>query len=246
MLPLQQNAANSADLEAFKSTSTGAYRTPQEAMRLEALLRSVEDLTHLSAELLSKAIEQGCWYHVNPFRSSLIRALDLPGAARILEVGCGGGALTRYLGEQGYDVVALEISEELAECARLRCRDLSNVKIVTGFVENVLVDQRFDFVVCVDPLFVESDFFDPGLHLMTLCKKVLKLRDMLDELKRRYVASEEWGKSLSQRVSDAETELEQARSWWLYRFVNRFRGALHRRNNTLRKIGKNSVDSPAL
>lgn len=496
-------------------------------MRLEALLRSIDDLTHLSAELLSKAIEQGCWYHVNPFRSSLIRALDLPGSARILEVGCGGGALTRYLGEQGYDVVALETSEELAECARLRCRDLSNVEIVTGFVENVLVDQRFDFVVCVDPLFVESDFFDPGLHLMTLCKKVLKstgslilsipnplhapgsahvepshhlargrgaplravkqslasagfsscqeyltfpnhasplllidasqarnervswvpiinklyqsseiaqsevdswwrsvyseglerslapgwlliahshavhsvvwngsavkqfspislndsdaanqrkedslaanikpadatakglsvhpiclassklladvlkiikptvhavrdykdslmaadrkidelaesetrareqledsvvalieaeerhsseiskeqesrrireaelglvlkqyhavgamcydmreegrkLRDMLDELKRRYVASEEWGKSLSQRVSDAETELEQARSWWLYRFFNGFRGALHRRNNTLRKIGKNSVDSPAL
>lgn len=149
-------------------------REPDEAARLEALLREVEDLSHLSPELLRRAIEQKCWYHVTPFRSALIRSLELPQSARVLEVGCGGGALTRYLGEQGYHVTALETSEELAECARLRCRDLVNVEVITGFLEHVLVDYRFDFVICVDPLFVESEFFDPGLQLMTLCRKVLK------------------------------------------------------------------------
>lgn len=149
-------------------------REPDEAVRLEALLRDVEDLSHLSPELLRRAIEQKCWYHVTPFRSALIRSLELPQSARVLEVGCGGGALTRYLGEQGYHVTALETSEELAECARLRCRDLVNVEVITGFLEHVLVDYRFDFVICVDPLFIESEFFDPGLQLMTLCRKVLK------------------------------------------------------------------------
>jgi 2-polyprenyl-3-methyl-5-hydroxy-6-metoxy-1,4-benzoquinol methylase len=151
-----------------------ARREPDEAARLEALLRDVEDLSHLSPELLRRAIEQRCWYHVTPFRSALIRTLELPQSAKVLEVGCGGGALTRYLGEQGFHVTALEPSEELAECARLRCRDLPNVEVINGFLEQVLVDYRFDFVICVDPLFVESEFFDPGLQLMSLCRKVLK------------------------------------------------------------------------
>jgi 2-polyprenyl-3-methyl-5-hydroxy-6-metoxy-1,4-benzoquinol methylase len=141
---------------------------------LEQILREVEDVSHLSPELLRRAIEEKCWYHVTPFRSALIRSLEIPQSARVLEVGCGGGALTRFLGEQGYQVVALETSEELAECARLRCRDLANVEVITGFLEQVLVDYRFDFVICVDPTFVESEFFDPGLQLMTLCRKVLK------------------------------------------------------------------------
>lgn len=167
-------SANRADPDALKAIVAANVRTPQEAMRLEALLRSVDDLSHLSPELLTQAMVQGCWYHVNPFRSTLIRSLEIPLSSRILEVGCGGGALTRYLGEQGYQVVALETSEELAECARLRCRDLPNVEVITGFVESVLADSRFDFVVCVDPLFVESEYFEPGLELMTLCKKALK------------------------------------------------------------------------
>ncbi len=149
-------------------------RDQGEASRLERLLREVVDLSHLSPELLRRAIEQKCWYHVNPFRSALVRSLEIAPCARILEVGCGGGALTRFLGEQGYQVVALETSEELAECARLRCRDLSNVEVITGFMEHVMADYRFDFVICVDPAFVESDFFDPGLQLITLCRKVLK------------------------------------------------------------------------
>ena len=149
-------------------------KEPDEAARLEALLREVEDMSHLSPELLRRAIEQKCWYHVTPFRSALVRSLELPESARVLEVGCGGGALTRYLGERGFQVTALETSETLAECCSLRCRDLSNVEIITGFVETVLIERRFDFVICVDPVFVESEFFDPGLQLMTLCRKALK------------------------------------------------------------------------
>jgi len=99
-------------------------KEPDEAARLEALLRDVEDMGHLSPELLRRAIEQKCWYHVTPFRSALVRSLELPESARVLEVGCGGGALTRYLGERGFQVTALETSETLAECCRLRCRDL--------------------------------------------------------------------------------------------------------------------------
>jgi 2-polyprenyl-3-methyl-5-hydroxy-6-metoxy-1,4-benzoquinol methylase len=154
--------------------SPSSRRSKEEALRLEKLLSEVDDPSHLSPELLRRAIALGLWYHVTPFRSALVRVLDIPSSARILEVGCGAGALTRYLGEQGFHVTALETSEELAQCARIRCRDLVNVEVITGFLEHVLLEQRFDFVISVDPTFVESDFFDPGLHLMTLCSKALK------------------------------------------------------------------------
>jgi len=149
-------------------------RSLDEAAKLEALLRDCEDLETLSPELLARAIEQNCWYHVTPFRANIIRSLELPASSRILEVGCGAGALTRFLGEQGHQVVALETSDVLVECARLRCRELSNVEIVHGFLEDVVFDHKFDFVVCVDPAFVESEFFDPGVQLFALCRKVLK------------------------------------------------------------------------
>jgi hypothetical protein len=50
-----------------------------------------------------------------------------------------------------------------------------------------------------------------------------KLKDMLDELKRRYVAAEEWGSALSKRVVEAEQELEQTQSSLIYRWVQKLR-----------------------
>ncbi len=151
-----------------------AQRPTSETARLEALLKDVEDLSSLSPELMERAILEKFWYHVTPFRSALIRALELPSGARILEIGCGAGNLTRYLGERGFQVVALETSEALVECARARCRDLANVEIVHGFVESVVGDNKFDFVICVDPLLVTSEYFNPGVQLFALCRNLLK------------------------------------------------------------------------
>jgi chromosome segregation ATPase len=50
-----------------------------------------------------------------------------------------------------------------------------------------------------------------------------KLKDMLDELKRRYVAAEDWGSALSKRVAEAENELEQAQSSMVYRWAQKIR-----------------------
>ena len=151
-----------------------AQRPTSETARLEALLKDVEDISSLSPELMERAILEKFWYHVTPFRSALIRALELPVGSRILEIGCGAGNLTRYLGERGFQVVALETNEALVECARARCRDLANVEVVHGFVESVVGEAKFDFVVCVDPLIVTSEYFNPGVQLFALCRNLLK------------------------------------------------------------------------
>jgi SAM-dependent methyltransferase len=175
---LEKYASQQSDVvEVVQSSATNpqvAQRPSSEASRLEGMLKDVEDLSSLSPELMERAIIEKFWYHVTPFRSALMRVLELPVDSRILEIGCGAGNLTRYLGEQGFQVVALETSEELVECARARCRDLSNVEVVHGFVESVVGDDKFDFVVCVDPLLVTSEYFNPGIQLFSLCRNLLK------------------------------------------------------------------------
>jgi hypothetical protein len=50
-----------------------------------------------------------------------------------------------------------------------------------------------------------------------------KLKDMLEELRRRYVASEEWGTALAKRVAETETELAEARSSRAFRLAQRIK-----------------------
>jgi SAM-dependent methyltransferase len=146
----------------------------REAELVERLLLEAEDLSSLSPELLRKALDLGVWYHFNPFRANAVRVLDLPSNCSILELGCGAGVVTRYLAEQGFRITAVESTPELARCARLRCRGLLNVDIVESYLDVMSLDEKFDLVVCLDPTLVESEFYEPGLELFAMCRKVLK------------------------------------------------------------------------
>ncbi|HSD27279.1 MAG TPA: class I SAM-dependent methyltransferase [Vicinamibacteria bacterium] len=50
----------------------------------------------------------------------VLLAVDLPPGARVLDVGCGPGWTSHYLGKMGYTVLGLDLSEEMLELARTR------------------------------------------------------------------------------------------------------------------------------
>jgi SAM-dependent methyltransferase len=159
-------------------TSLDVHPKNTEELLLEALASATEKGS-LSPEILEKAFAiEGAWYHFSPFRGALARVLELPSTLRILEVGCGTGTLTRMLAEQGHSVVALDSSEHLAACARIRCEGFSNVEVITGSVEHIAPhseDHRgqFDLILCVDPMLVTGEFFAPGLELLSVCRNLL-------------------------------------------------------------------------
>ena len=79
--------------------------------RIEAVINSTSDLTVFSAELRSHYTDWASTYHLSSTRANILRPFQLTKNQDILEIGAGCGALTRYLGECGAHVLALEGSE---------------------------------------------------------------------------------------------------------------------------------------
>jgi glycosyltransferase involved in cell wall biosynthesis/2-polyprenyl-3-methyl-5-hydroxy-6-metoxy-1,4-benzoquinol methylase len=119
----------------------------------------VLDLIEKSADrsLFSPALIKGIrdWpsrYHLSPKRANLLRPFGPQLQGRVLEIGAGCGAITRFLGENGGDVVAIEGSARRARTARLRTADLANVRIVCDRYENLTSRQSFDVVIAIGVL----------------------------------------------------------------------------------------------
>jgi len=120
---------------------------------LENVLNNVTDLSSNSDELEEKIIDWPSEYHLSNKRANLLRGLNLGQEWNVLELGCGCGAITRYLGEQCKNVDAIEGSEKRAQLAVLRCQDLTNINIICAdFNRLELPDDTYDVVFLVGVL----------------------------------------------------------------------------------------------
>jgi 2-polyprenyl-3-methyl-5-hydroxy-6-metoxy-1,4-benzoquinol methylase len=117
-----------------------------------AIFSEVADRSSSSDALAARVHDWPTRYHLSRQRSNLLRPLTLAPGMRVLDVGAGTGALSRYLGEQGADVVALEGSSSRAEAAAVRCADLANVRVLCGSVDDLEAEAPFDLVVVVGVL----------------------------------------------------------------------------------------------
>jgi SAM-dependent methyltransferase len=78
----------------------------------------------------------------------LVELAALPEKARILEIGCGTGQITRSLAERGYEIVAVELGEHLARLAANNLEDFPNVQVIhSSFEEWAPTEFAFDVVV---------------------------------------------------------------------------------------------------
>jgi SAM-dependent methyltransferase len=121
-----------------------------EEENIESILTFAPNLSSLSLDLEEQINDWPSEYHLSPVRANLLRYLNLTQKKTALELGCGCGALTRYLGEQGLDVDAVEGSQRRANLARIRCNELQNVNVITGnFFDLTLPANYYDAVFFV-------------------------------------------------------------------------------------------------
>ena len=160
-----------------QSSDFGYSDGADEELYLIDVLETAQDVSLDSAALRQACRDWVASYHLSAVRANLLKTLKLPATAKVLEVGCGCGALSRYLGEQAKQVDAVEGSGVRAQIAALRCRDLDNVQIIEhNFNTLDLPQNHYDAVLFIGVLEYAGRFIDtPGLTseqaVMTLLNK---------------------------------------------------------------------------
>jgi SAM-dependent methyltransferase len=119
---------------------------------LLAALAASADRSVASDELRSRIIDWPSRYHLSPDRANLLRHLPWRAGDRVLEIGAGCGAITRFLGETGAQVLAVEGSTRRARTCRLRCAELSNVQVACSDIMRLQAQPRFDVVTLIGVL----------------------------------------------------------------------------------------------
>lgn len=146
-----------------------------------ALLEAVEscsDRSTLSPELAALIHDWPTRYYFSARRSCLLRPFSSLLRGRVLEIGAGCGALSRYLGEAADELVAIEPSAQRARVAAARCRDLPNVSVVVDDLESFAKgEERFDAVTLIGVLEYAHRFnsrADAAAHWLRLARGLLK------------------------------------------------------------------------
>lgn len=131
-----------------------------------AILRAAGDRSSTSDELHFAA---GSWaelYHLSRGRANVLRAVDLPPDAAVLEIGAGCGAISRYLGERVGLVDAVEPVAARAEVAAAATAHLPTVRVFAGTVGDLPDEPGYDVAVVIGVLeYVGDGSRDPGPYL---------------------------------------------------------------------------------
>jgi 2-polyprenyl-3-methyl-5-hydroxy-6-metoxy-1,4-benzoquinol methylase len=76
----------------------------------------------------------------------------LPATAKILDVGCGNGVISRYLGRYGFNVTGIDVSEKAIEIAK-SLNTYNNVKFETKSAEQLVAEgEKYDAIICSEVL----------------------------------------------------------------------------------------------
>ncbi len=155
-----------------------AYNDGDEVeQRIAAIVEQASDITVLSTELRQYCTDWPSLYHLSGTRANILRPFEDELRGDILEIGAGCGAITRYLGECGGNVLALEGSKRRAAIARNRTRDLSNVTVVAEKFDDFAIEHQFDVITLIGVL-EYANLFTTGDHpaqaMLAHVKKLLK------------------------------------------------------------------------
>jgi O-antigen biosynthesis protein len=145
---------------------------------IEQVIDSCTDRSVHSAELARHLDTWAKKYHLSAGRGHLLRPLEhiLRGKS-VLEIGAGCGAITRYLGEAGAQVVALEGSPRRARICRKRTAGLASVQVVCERFGDFSVAAQFDVVTLIGVLEYAAIYGaaqEPHLDMLRQAKRFLK------------------------------------------------------------------------
>ena len=130
--------------------------------RIFNIIKNATDISTLSTELRQHCTDWPSQYHLTSARANIMRPFEqILKGANVLEIGAGCGAISRYLGECGAQVLSLEGSPRRASIARSRTRDLDNITVLAEKFDQFKCDHQFDVITLIGVL-EYANLFTPG------------------------------------------------------------------------------------
>ena len=151
-------------------------------LRIGKIIDEATDLTLLSTELRQHCTDWPSLYHLSGSRANILRPFAKFITGDILEIGAGCGVITRYLGESGANVLALEGSPRRANITRVRTRDLENVTVLAEKFDQFQWDHQFDVITLIGVLEYANLFTsaeNPSLVMLEQARRLLKPKGKL-------------------------------------------------------------------
>ncbi|KWR74839.1 MULTISPECIES: methyltransferase [Pseudomonas] len=145
--------------------------------RLARIVGSANDLSTFSSELRNQCLDWLTIYHLSSQRGNVLRPFERQLKGRVLEIGAGCGAISRFLGENGGQILALEGSPRRAAIAASRTRDLENITVLAERFDDFHCGEQFDAITLIGVLEYASMFSTgdtPALNMLSKVRQLLK------------------------------------------------------------------------
>jgi 2-polyprenyl-3-methyl-5-hydroxy-6-metoxy-1,4-benzoquinol methylase len=145
--------------------------------RIGSIIENASDVSVFSTELREFCVDWPSLYHLSSTRANVLRPFEPILNGDVLEIGAGCGAISRYLGERGLNVLALEGSPRRAAIARSRTRDLERVTVLAEKFDQFQCAHQFDVITLIGVLEYASLFTagdNPHLAMLDRVRSLLK------------------------------------------------------------------------
>ena len=144
--------------------------------RIASIIEDADDISVLSPELRQHCNDWPSLYHLSGMRANILRPFaESISSGDILEVGAGCGAITRFLGECGANVLALEGSPRRAAIARSRTMGLENVTVLAERFSSFQTDKKFDVITLIGVLEYANMFTSAENPALAMLQQILTL-----------------------------------------------------------------------
>ena len=142
--------------------------------------RDIMALLTSGADVYNLVETDGRWdvyRHLSPAREAILSWYTFGEDSSLLEIGAGAGALTGLFCGKCRRVVAQERSLERAKIIHERHRERDNLEILAGHFEDMVFEERFDYITMIDVFEYADNFIDspdPQKDFLQKVKGLLK------------------------------------------------------------------------